>query len=95
MKSLETFTHILLTVSRVTEISEKDILSRSRCEEIVDARTLLVEFCAKEGLYPRAIAKYIGCTTRNVNHVLSNSHLRHTYLLELYSAEIRKQLGNN
>lgn len=98
MKNSDTFTHILSAVSRVTEVPEKDIISGSRCEEVVDARVLLVVFCAKEGLYPRRIAQYLSCTTRNVNHILSTYHIRLTRgnsLLGVYCAEIRKQLGNN
>lgn len=98
MKKSEIFSRVMAAVCNATELSESDILSPSRCEEIIDARMLFVVFCAKEGLYPRIIARHLGKTTRAVNYILSSYHdklMRGENQLGFYAAEIRKELGNN
>lgn len=98
MKKSEIFSRVMTAVCNATELTESEIMSPSRCEEIIDARMLFVFFCAKEGLYPRNIAKYLGKTTRAINYILSSYHnrlLMSENQLGFFAAEIRKELGNN
>ena len=98
MRKSEIFSKVLIAVCNVTELSESEILSSSRTEEIVDARMLLVVFCAQNGLYPSRIAQYIHKTPRAINYILSSYHSRlsrNENQLGYYCAEMRKELGNN
>ena len=48
----EKFASALRDVCEVTGISERDIMSKSKSEEIVDARHLLVVTLRRSGYYP-------------------------------------------
>ena len=48
----EIFASVLRDVCEVTGISERDIMSKSKSEEIVDARHLLVVTLRRSGYYP-------------------------------------------
>ena len=52
----EIFASVLRDVCEVTGISERDIMSKSKSEEIVDARHLLVVTLRRSGYYPEMIA---------------------------------------
>ncbi len=53
----EIFASVLRDVCEVTGISERDIMSKSKSEEIVDARHLLVVTLRRSGYYPGMIAE--------------------------------------
>ena len=53
----EIFASALRDVCEVTGISERDIMSKSKSEEIVDARHLLVVTLRRSGYYPGMIAE--------------------------------------
>lgn len=72
----EIFASVLKDVCEVPEIPEQKILSKSKEEEIVDARHLLVVTLAKSGYYPRMIAERLHITGRAVRYMMSAFHTR-------------------
>ena len=70
MVKTEIFERVLADVCEVTELSERDIMSRSRREEIVDARHLLAAELSREGYYPGMIAGRLGVSGRAVRNML-------------------------
>lgn len=60
------YNEVLNLVASETEISPEIIVSKSRVEEIVDARQLVVWFCFKAGLHPRTIAEKLGISRQAV-----------------------------
>lgn len=71
MRKSEIFSETVRAVCEVTELEERLVLSRSRREDVVDARHLLVEALRRGGLYPSEIARMTGMTGRNVRAILS------------------------
>jgi len=72
MVKSEIFASVLRDVCEVTEISEMEIMSKSKSEEIVDARHLLVVTLIKGGYYPGMIAERLHITGRAVRKMLEN-----------------------
>lgn len=68
----EIFAGVLRDVCEVTEISERDIMSKSKSEEIVDARHLLAATLSKGGYYPEMIAERLNITGRAVRKMLES-----------------------
>lgn len=66
MNKLEILAEVLENVSNVTEVPVVDILSRSRREEDVTARILMIYCLIKKGLLPTQVAELIGHTTHNI-----------------------------
>ena len=60
----EIFASVLRDVCEVTGISERDIMSKSKSEEIVDARHLLVVTLRRSGYYPGMIAERLRISVR-------------------------------
>ena len=83
-------------VAEETEVSQEEILSESKIEDVVDARHLLAQLMFEMGLYPATIAQLIGCTTRNVNSIISGFKLRcdRRKLLRNNYEKLRKDIGN-
>lgn len=63
----EIFASVLRDVCEVTGISARDIMSKSKSEEIVDARHLLVVTLRRSGYYPGMIAERLHVSGRAVN----------------------------
>lgn len=76
MKKSEIFALVLDSVSVVTELSEEDILSKSRREDIAQARMLLVHFCRVMGLYTSQIAGLAGMSHRQTNRLAARANER-------------------
>lgn len=70
MVKSEIFASVLRDVCEVTGISERDIMSKSKSEEIVDARHLLAEELRRLGYYPGMIAGRLGVSGRAVRNML-------------------------
>lgn len=68
----EMFASVLKDVCEVTEISEREIMSKSKCEEVVDARHLLAATLNKGGYYPGMIAERLHITGRAVRKMLES-----------------------
>ena len=78
----EIFASVLRDVCEVTGITERDIMSKSKSEEIVDARHLLVVTLRRSGYYPGMIAERLHVSGRAVRKMdrkstrLNSSHSR-------------------
>lgn len=81
MKS-EIFAQILNSVAKVTELSPEEILSKTKTDDLVAARSLLVHHCAALGLPSISIVKFLNRSkTNSVNRYLSayNSFYKSSY----------------
>lgn len=58
MKS-ELFAKILSSVAEITELSEEQILSKTKTEDLVAARCLFVHFCVAKGLPSISITAFL------------------------------------
>lgn len=67
----EIFADAVRAVCEVTEMSVTEIMSRSRSEEVVDARYLLVSELRREGYYPSMIARRMRLTSRAVRQIIA------------------------
>lgn len=96
MKRIKIFSYCLQMVAEEMEVSQQEILSESKIEDIVDARHLLVQLMYELGLYPATIAQLIGCTSRNVNSIISGFRLRceRRKLLRISYERLKKESGN-
>ena len=71
MKS-ELFAKILDLVAQNTELSPENILSMTKTDDLVAARSLFVHHCAALGIPSVSIAKFMGRTkTNSVNRYLN------------------------
>ncbi len=95
MSKREVFTRVLDIVSEVTDTPSEEILSKSRKEDIIDARYLLVYLLYENGVYPYHIANYIGCSTRNINKVIGDflSRKSSRKYLRINYEQCKKNLG--
>lgn len=95
MKKSEVFSQVLSEVALATEIDPADILSKSRKEEIVEARLMLVYCCTEKGMRPVQIAALMKQTSHNVYRSLRSAADRYKYSSSFrYDCDILcKQLG--
>ena len=70
MEKSKIFADILSVLSRVSCIPEDAILSRSREEEVIDVRFILVKLLHERGFYPRSISSLIGRGKTDVCYIL-------------------------
>lgn len=96
MEKLKILSVCLDLVSDECEIDQQAILSECKNEDVVDARHLLVMLMYEMGLYPATIAQLVGCTSRNVNTIISGFRLRcdRRKLLRNSYERLKKQIGN-
>nr|DAG47243.1 MAG TPA: chromosomal replication initiator protein [Caudoviricetes sp.] len=72
----EIFASVLRDVCEVTGITEPDIMSKSKSEEIVDARHLLVVTLRRSGYYPGMIAERLHVSGRAVRKMINSFRSR-------------------
>ena len=78
MKTL-IFETILNTVSEVTEVSPEVLLSEKKQDEVVEARTILIWFCGRNGMHANDIARFVKRKHANsVNDYLEKYHYFNT-----------------
>lgn len=63
---------VLTAVEAETEVSASVILSKSRKEEVVDARHIVVKLLDDYDLYPSQIAEMLDVTVRCITLILNN-----------------------
>lgn len=76
MKKQEIFNAIVALVEEETEVSRNLILSRNIREDVVDARSLLVNLLCEYGFYPQQICELSGICTRSINAFLCSFYAR-------------------
>lgn len=79
MKKSEILFDILEKVSDATEIKSSAILSKSKKEEFVDARIIVIYCCIKKGLKPVQIAELVQQTPHNIYQSLLRAKDRYSY----------------
>ena len=67
---MQIFNETLSAVVEETEIEEGQILSGSKEEEVVDARSILIRVMNERGLYPIQISRLTGICQRSVTRFL-------------------------
>lgn len=72
----EIFASVMRDVCEATEVSELEIMSKSKREEVVDARHLLVVTLSRSGYYPVMIAERLNVTGRAVRKMLESFRSR-------------------
>lgn len=70
MYKMQIFQEALNAVTEETGLEGKQILSNSKDEESVDARSILVKIMNEQGLYPIQISRFTGICIRSVNRFL-------------------------
>lgn len=97
MKKSELLQAIIVAVSAETEVTSKAILSKSRKEEVVDARHIVVRMLADHELYPSQIAELLGVTTRGITLILNefNMRIKTRRLVGINYELAKKKLGMN
>ncbi len=97
MKKQEIFAEVLDIVSRTTEISTNQILSKGRETDVVDARTIVVRALLFIGFYPKQIARLMQMSTANVRRILSLFDIRKSASKQLASNtnKVRKHIESN
>ena len=89
----EIFASVLRDVCEVTGISERDIMSKSKSEEIVDTRHLLVMTLRRSGYYPGMIAERMHISGRAVRY-LRKVYGRHAVFLRPINRAYRDATKN-
>ena len=68
MNRLEYFGKVMKVVTELMEVEDKDILGKSREQDVVDARWMVIHFMKVMGYHTSDIAKLINHPERTVNH---------------------------
>lgn len=91
------FNRVLEMVSRISEIEIKDIISKTKRTEVVDARGLFFKALIKLGYYPRQIAQKMKRTPEGVRYLLNNFYYKEksNKILKKLSEEIDKEIQCN
>ena len=87
MGKSEDFIKVIKVVTELTDVTEQDVLGKSRVKEVVDARWLVIYFMKMKGFSTNEISELIRHPNRTVNHALKLLPRR----LKLISSDI----GNN
>ena len=94
MKS-ELFAQILSSVAQITELSPEQILSKTKTDDLVAARSLFVHYCASLGVPSISIARYMQRSgTHSVSRYLANynSFSKSSYLFRQMDGRIASAL---
>lgn len=86
---------IVAQVSKITDLTIDEIMSRHRRPEVVDARYLAVYIMLKKGIQINRVAEFMTMTERNVYHVQERFDDRKDYgdpMIESYYNAILKAL---
>ena len=87
MGKSEDFSKVIKVVTELSDVTEQEVLGKSRVKEVVDARWLVIYFMKVKGYCTNEISELIHHPNRTVNHALQSLPRR----LKLISSDI----GNN
>lgn len=98
MERIEYFGRVMKIVTDLMEVSEQDILGKSREYEVVDARWMVIYLMKERGYTSKQIAPLVNHSIRTVNHALNRFYAR-AKSVEKYLGNTletaRQMLGNN
>lgn len=83
----EDFSKVIKVVTELVDVSEQEVLGKSRVKEVVDARWMVIYFMKMKGYCAKEISELIRHPSRTVNHALQTLPRR----LKSISSDI----GNN
>lgn len=76
MERLEYFSKVMKVVTELMEVSDQDILGRSRSLEVVDARWMVIFLMREKGYTTKQIAPLMNHPIRTINHALNYFYAR-------------------
>ena len=79
MEKSEYYSRVIKVVTELTGVTEEEILGKSKRQEVVDARWLVICLLKESGWSTHRIAESIGHPERTVNHALSGMTERARY----------------
>ena len=71
MGKVEDFSKIIKVVTELTDVEERDILSKSRVQEVVDARWMVFYLMRCKGYSPRQISMLLLHPERTIYHAIN------------------------
>ena len=71
MKREEDFGKVIKVVTELMEVTEQEILGKSRVQEIVDARWMVIVLMKERGYSTKQIAPLVCHPIRTINHALN------------------------
>ena len=95
MYKVQIYQETLVAVTEETGLEPKQILSNSKEEEAVDARSILIRVLNERGLYPIQISRFTGICQRSVNRFLIGFRDRcdSRKIMRLNYENVRTKLG--
>lgn len=97
MDKIEYFSKVIKVVTELMEVTDQDILGKSRVQEVVDARWMVIYLMREKGYTTRQIMHLVCHPERTINHAISNFEDRVKYSyngLGNTLAIARQQLSN-
>ena len=79
MDKVEYFGKVIKVVTELMEVTDQDILGKSRVQEVVDARWMVIYLMKEKGFSTRQITHLVCHPERTVNHAVSNFEDRVKY----------------
>ena len=79
MKRMEDFSEVIRVVSELTEVSQQDILGKSREQGVVDARWMVIYLMREKGYTSNQIVPLMCHPLRTINHAYSSFEDRVKY----------------
>lgn len=71
MNKLEYFGKVVKVVTELMDVTDKEIIGKSRTVEAVDARWLIIKLMREKGFSTRQIAPLVNSARRSVTHALA------------------------
>ena len=68
MKRTEYFSKVIKVVTELTDVTEDQIISKSRIPEVVDARWMVIYFLKRNHFSTRQISELLNHPQRTINH---------------------------
>ena len=95
MEKIKIYQDSISAVSDETEVEESQIISNSKQEEIVDARSILIKILSDQGFYPIQINHFTGIGVRSVNSFLQGFKTRcnSRKIMRINYENVRNNLG--
>ena len=79
MGKSEDFSKVIKVVTELMDVTEQDVLGKSRVQEVVDARWMVFHFLRKKGFTTQEISDAVRQPVRTVNHGLHSFEDRVKY----------------
>lgn len=97
MYKVQIFQEVLPAVVEETEVEQGKILSGCKQEEVVDARSLLIQLMNDKGLYPVQISKITGINIRSVTQFLLGfkGRINSRKMLRINYENLKNKLGKS